>query len=284
MQTRSRGVNPMTMSSATFDFLAQFVRDRSAIVLDETKAYLLERRLMPLLFAEGVSNLDELTHRLRSDRGEGLHGRVMDAITNNETWFFRDVYPFEALRTVILPDLIRQREPEHRLRIWSAAASSGQEIYSIAMLIRESFPSLLNWRTSLVGTDISEAILARARAGIYSQLEVNRGLPIALLTKHFEKVGRDWQLSRRIRDMVDLTPMNLSRPWPPTGHFDVVFLRNVLIYFPLEVRRQVLQRVREVLRPGGFLFMGSAETTMNLDDSYERVSFQKAFYYRPKRA
>jgi chemotaxis protein methyltransferase CheR len=234
------------------------------------------------MYAEGMRDVDELTRRLRGYRFGPLHRKVLDAMTNNETWFFRDLYPFEALKGAILPELLRKREMERSLSVWSAACSSGQEIYSVAMLIREHFPSVLNWRLSLLGTDISEAILSRARAGIYSQLEVNRGLPAILLAKYFQQVGRDWQLSSRIRDMAGFRSINLSLPWPAPGMFDVVFLRNVLIYFPLEVRREILARVRHVLRPAGCLFLGSAETTLNLDDTYERVPFQKSFYYRPK--
>lgn len=272
----------MSFSPATFAYLAQMVRDHSAIVLDESKSYVVESRLGPLLYSEGVRDIDELAYRMRDDRCGPLRRRVLDAMTNNETWFFRDLYPFEALKTVILPQLIRERQNEKSLSIWSAACSSGQEIYSVAMLIREHFPSLLNWRLTLMGTDVSEAILNRARAGAYSQLDVNRGLPAILLAKYFEQVGRDWQLRKSILELARFSSVNLSTPWPPLGRFDVVFLRNVLIYFSLNVRREILARVRDVLRPGGCLFLGAAETTLNLDDSYERVPVLKAFYYRPK--
>ena len=272
----------MSFSPATFAYLAQLVRDHSAIVLDDTKAYLVESRLGPLLYSEGVRDIDELAFRLRDDRFGPLRRKVLDAMTNNETWFFRDLYPFEALKTMVLPQIISRAEGTKSLSIWSAACSSGQEIYSVAMLIRENFPSLLNWNLTLLGTDISEAILGRAEAGIYSQLEVNRGLPAILLAKYFQQGGRDWQLKRIVRDMARFRFVNLSSPLPHLGPFDVVFLRNALIYFALDVRREILARIRQVLRPGGILFMGAAETTLNLDDSYERVPFQKSFYYRPK--
>lgn len=273
----------MGISPATFAYLVQMVRTHSAIVLDESKSYLVESRLGPLMYSEGMRDVDELARKLRDDSFGPLHRRVLDAMTNNETWFFRDLYPFEALKSAILPELIRKREVERSLSIWSAACSSGQEIYSVSMLIREHFPSLLSWRLNLLGTDISEAILSRARAGVYTQLEVNRGLPALLLAKYFQQSGRDWVLNSRIRDMAAFRSINLSQPpWPTFGSFDVVFLRNVLIYFPLDVRREILARVRQVIRPGGCLFLGSAETTLNLDDSYERVPFQKSFFYRPK--
>lgn len=272
----------MSFSPATFAYLAQIVRDHSAIVLDDTKGYLVESRLGPLLYSEGVRDIDELAYRLREDRFGPLRRKVLDAMTNNETWFFRDLYPFEALKTTVLPQMISRAGTAKSLSIWSAACSSGQEIYSVAMLLRENFPGLLNWNLMLLGTDISEAILQRAETGIYSQLEVNRGLPVMLLAKYFQQSNRDWQLKRIVRDMARFRYMNLSSPFPPLGGFNVVFLRNVLIYFPLEVRREILARIRRVLRPGGILFLGAAETTLNLDDSYERVPFQKSFYYQPK--
>ncbi len=260
------------------------VRDHSAIELDETKAYVVESRLRPLLYSEGVRNIDELAFRLRDDRFGPLRRRVLDAMTNNETWFFRDLYPFEALKSDVLPQIISRADTNKSLSIWSAASSSGQEIYSVAMLIRESFPSLLNWKLMLLGTDISEAILQRARAGLYSQLEVNRGLLAILLAKYFQQAGREWQLKKNILEMAGFRSVNLSSPFSFIGQFDVVFLRNVLIYFSLDVRRQILAGMRHVLRPDGVLFLGAAETTLNLDDSYERVPFQRSFYYRPKPA
>jgi chemotaxis protein methyltransferase CheR len=272
----------MSFSPATFAYLAQMVRDHSAIVLDDSKAYLVESRLGPLLYTEGVRDIDELAFRLRDDRFGPLRRKVLDAMTNNESWFFRDLYPFEGLKTTLLPQIMSRADSTKSLSIWSAACSSGQEIYSVAMLIRENFPSLLNWHLTLLGTDISEAILARAEAGIYSQLEVNRGLPATLLAKYFQQTARDWQLKHVVRDMARFRYLNLSSPLPSLGPFDIVFLRNVLIYFALDVRRQILARIRQVLRPGGILFLGAAETTLNLDDSYERIPFQKAFYYRPK--
>ena len=272
----------MSCSPATFAYLAQMVRDHSAIVLDESKAYLIESRLGPLLHSEGVSDIDELAYKLRDHRFSPLRRKVLDAMTNNETWFFRDLYPFEALKSAILPHLVRARESERTLNIWSAACSSGQEIYSIAMLIREHFPSLLNWKLSLLGTDISETILERARAGTYSQLEVNRGLPAPMLAKYFHPLGKDWELKKLVRHMAVFRWVNLASTWLPLGRMDIVFLRNVLIYFPLAVRRQILARMREMIRPDGCLFLGAAETTLNLDDSYNRISFQKAFYYQPK--
>jgi chemotaxis protein methyltransferase CheR len=272
----------MSFSLATYAYLAQMVRDHSAIVLNENNAYLVESRLTPLLHSEGVPDIDELAFRLRDDRFGPLRRKVLDAMTTNETWFFRNLYPFDALRAVILPQIMERAESDKTLSIWSAACSSGQELYSVAMLIRESFPSLLDWRLSLLGTDVSEAILDRARAGVYTQLEVNRGLPAVLLAKYFQQAGRDWQLDRTIVEMAGFRNVNLSLPLPAMRRFDIIFLRNVLIYFSLETRQEILSRIRQVLRPDGVLFLGAAETTLNLDDSYNRIPFQKSYYYKPK--
>jgi chemotaxis protein methyltransferase CheR len=270
----------VSVSSTTFQYLARLVHDQSSIVIDSSKDYLLESRLTPLLGAEGLASLDEIAHALRRDRYSPLHRRVVDAMTNNETWFFRDGYPFEALRRVILPELIRQREPECELSLWSAGCSSGQEIYSVAMLVREHYPRLLNPKLNLLGTDISDIILNRARLGRYSQWEVNRGLPANLLCKYFNRAGADWEVSRKIRDAVSFRFMNLALAWTAMEAFDVVFLRNVLIYLSLESRKKILAKLRQVLRKGGYLFLGSAESMLNLDAGYRQISFGDCFYYQ----
>ncbi len=270
----------MSVSTTTFEYLAQLVHDQSSIVLDAGKDYLVQSRLTPLLCAEGLTSLDELAQALRRDRYSPLHRRVVDAMTNNETWFFRDGYPFQALRQVILPEAIRRPGPECGLSVWSAGCSSGQEIYSVAMLIREHCPRLWNPQLNLLGTDISDVILDRARSGRYSQWEVNRGLPTELLCKYFDRAGADWELSRKIKDSVHFRFMNLGAPWPPMERFDVVFLRNVLIYLSPESRQRILAKLRQVLRKGGYLFLGSAESTLNLDAGYRQIPFGDGFYYQ----
>jgi chemotaxis protein methyltransferase CheR len=211
-----------------------------------------------------------------------LHRKVLDAMTNNETWFFRDGNPFSAMTDLVVPDLLKRRETEHKISIWSAACSSGQEPYSIAMLLRENF-TLPGWSYSILGTDFSSAILDRAKAGLYRQMEVNRGLPAKLLTKYFVQQGLHWQLKPEILAAVTLRFLNLAEPWgtiiPPV---DIVFLRNVLIYFDVEIRREILGRVRRVLRPDGYLFLGCAETTLNLDDGFQRVQTEKFICYKLK--
>jgi chemotaxis protein methyltransferase CheR len=204
----------MKISRPTFEYLARLVSDQSAIVLDPSRDYLIENRLTPLLVEHGMASLDDLASALRRDRFSPLHRKVVDAITNNETWFFRDGYPFEALREIVLPELMGQLDLQRSLKIWSAGSSSGQEIYSVAMLLRESFPRVMSWELYLLGTDISDAALARAIKGRYSQWEVKRGLPPELLAKYFAPIGSEWQLSQMIRQMVSFQFLNLSGSWP----------------------------------------------------------------------
>jgi chemotaxis protein methyltransferase CheR len=206
---------------------------------------------------------------------------VVDALTINETSFFRDAHPFEALRTHILPELIEKRRASRTLRIWCAACSSGQEPYSVALTIKEHFPELAGWRVELVGTDLSPTMLDRAREGRYSRLEVNRGLPARLLVKYFEQDGTDYRIDDSVRRMVTFRPHNLASPWPSLPQTDVVFMRNVLIYFGLETKREILTKVKRVLRPDGYLLLGGAETTVHVDDTFTRTPIGRTTFYRP---
>jgi len=270
----------VALATAEFDYLCRFVQSRSAIIIDPGKEYLVESRLTPLAYQEGMESAQKLLEHLRRQPANGLHRKVLDAMTNNETVFFRDAAPFEALRRTIIPELLHKRAAERNLSIWSAAASSGQEAYSLAMLVCDDFDGLPGWNFSILGTDISSAILERARQGQYSQLEVNRGLPAKCLVKHFSREGLEWQLSSRIRRLVEFREMNLAEAWPALPQFDVVFLRNVLIYFTVEKKKEILRRVRGVMRAGGIVFLGTAETTLNLDDCFERVPWENTSYYR----
>jgi chemotaxis protein methyltransferase CheR len=193
-------------------------------------------------------------------------------MTTNETSFFRDHHLFDALRRSILPDLIQKREGERKLDIWCAASSSGQEPYTIAMVLREYFPELCEWTVGLVATDISTEMLNRARTGRFDQLEVNRGLPAPMLVKYFLQHGSEWQLKDEVRQMVEFRPLNLVKAWPGMPPVDLVFLRNVMLYFDVESRRQILGRIRQLLQPDGYLFLGATETTLNTDDAFERVA------------
>lgn len=263
-----------------FDYIRTLVRERSAIVLEAGKLYLVESRLTPLVRREGMTSLTELVSRLRRERFGGLHRKVVEAMTTNETSFFRDLHPFEALKSTILPDLIAKRKAARTLHIWCAACSSGQEPYSIAMLLHDSFPELTGWTVRILATDLSSAVLERARRGAYSQMEVNRGLPATFLVKYFERGGMEWRVSEAVRRLVSFQEMNLVESWPALPPADVVFLRNVLIYFDVDTKKNVLARARRVMRPDGYLFLGGAETTLNLDESFERVQLDKSGCYR----
>lgn len=270
----------MALCSADFDYLCKLIRERSAIVLEPGKEYLVEARLQPLAHRTGHTTLTTLVNTLRTQPYNGIHQQVVEALTTNETSFFRDLHPFEALRKTILPELIEHRKAERRLMLWSAASSSGQEAYSLAMLLREHFPVLATWDVRILATDLSREMVQRTREGSYSQLEINRGLPVPFLLKYFAKQGLVWQIKDDLRKLIDAREMNLAKEWGFLPAMDIVFMRNVLIYFDIAMKRTILAKVRQVLRPDGYLFLGGAETTMNLDDAYERVSFDKASGYR----
>jgi chemotaxis protein methyltransferase CheR len=262
------------------EYVRRLVHDHSAIALDASKNYLVESRLSPLAIQLGLPSVAALVSELRSRPFGDLHARVIEAMTTNETSFFRDVYPFDALRTEVLPPLIAARAGRKTLSIWSAACSSGQEPYSIAILLREHFPQLRDWNVGIIASDLSQQMLDRAAAGTYSQLEVNRGLPASLLVKHFTKSGLHWQLKPEIKQWVRFEKINLIEPWPQLPPIDVMFLRNVLIYFAPEIKRQILAKVRRQLSPDGSLFLGGAETTMGIDDAWERINHGKTASYR----
>lgn len=270
----------MSLATAELDYVRKLVLEQSAIVLESSKAYLVESRLTPLVRKAGCGSLSELVARLRTASDAGLRREVVEAMTTNETSFFRDRHPFDAMKDLVVPELMKLRATERRLSIWSAASSTGQEAYSIAMLLREEFPSLATWNVRILGTDLNEEVLAKARAGRYGQVEMNRGLPAPLLLKYFTRDGLNWMISGDLKRMVEFQQMNLAIPWPAMPRMDIVFLRNVLIYFNAETKKKILANVRSILRPGGRLFLGGAETTINLDDSFERVQYDKATIYR----
>lgn len=266
----------MTLAAETFTYVADLVRQRSAIQLAPGKEYLVESRLLPIARQAGLGSVDEYVRGLRRMPRPAEHERVVEALTTNETSWFRDVAPFKSLTEHIVPELLKSRAAP-TLRIWSAACSTGQEPYSILMSVLDSNPSL---RLQITATDLSEEVLARARSGRYSQLEINRGLPAAHLVQHFTRVGIEWEVSQRLRSMVTFAKHNLLNAPPAGGPFDVVFLRNVLIYFDLATKREVLRRAQAVLRPGGYLLLGGAETTIGIDDSWERVAVGRSSVYR----
>lgn len=270
----------MPINHTDFQFIRTLVHEQSAIALDDGKGYLAEARLHCLAQREGANSIDDLISRVRSDAGGGLKRKVVEAMTTNETSFFRDIHPFEALRKAVLPELMTLRSDSRQLRVWSAACSSGQEPYSLAMLMRDSFPTLQSWDTRIVATDFSRDILDRAKSGKYTQMEVNRGVPTGMLVRYFRRDGLDWTISATIRDMVEFRILNLIEDWPWTEPFDLVMIRNVLIYFDVPTKQRILSRIARILKPGGYLVLGGAETTWNIDDSYDRAPFDNCVLYK----
>lgn len=271
----------MSLSAPDLDYVRDLVRARSAIVLND-KAYLIETRLQPVARQRGFGGISELVEQLRRTPRGPLHDVVVDAMTTNETSFFRDPNLWSGLREHLLPQLIDARRQTRALTLWSAACSSGQEPYSLAMMLLDDLPQLRDWNVRILSSDLSAEMLGRAAAGRYSQLEVNRGLPAPTLIKHFTRDGTMWQISDRVRQMVEFRTINLSEPWPLLPPIDLLLCRNVLIYFDLPTKQQILTRCRQVMRPDGYLVLGGSETTFNIDDSYERVTAGATTAYRPR--
>ena len=272
-----------TLPADDFSYLSRLMHERAAIVLEPGKEYLALSRLDPMARDMGVGSVAALVDVLRREEATSpLHDQVIDALTTNETTFFRDFNPFESMRSDVLPELIERRSRTRTLTIWSAGCSTGQEPYSIAMAIREHFPELLTWQLSILGTDISSSVLDRAGRGRYGQLEVNRGLPAHLLVRHFTRAGMEWEIEEPIRRMVRFQRHNLVDAWPVLPPFDLVFMRNVMIYFDVETKRRVLSRMLGQLAPHGFLLLGASETTFTLSDDYDRHLVGRTAWYRPK--
>jgi len=259
------------MNSDEFEFFATFLRQRSGISLDANKAYLIESRMLSLIEERGIGSLSTLVAQLRSESDPILEDRVVDEMTTNETAFFRDVRPFDMLTDYMIPALLESRSTERRLQIWSAGCSTGQEPYCIAMTLKENFPQLADWTVNIVATDICETAIEQAQEGSYSQLEVNRGLPQEMLDKYFTKSGVRWKLDKDLREMVEFRKLNLIAPITDIPAADIVFIRNVLIYFDLDLQRETLSRVRSLMNPRSYLVLGCAETTLNVDDCFERI-------------
>ncbi|MBK9518533.1 MAG: protein-glutamate O-methyltransferase CheR [Anaeromyxobacter sp.] len=270
----------MSVGQADFLFFREWLRRRAAILLEDGKEYLVESRLEPVARKQGLGSVDAVLQQLRGTPTAALELAVVEALTTNETSFFRDWKPFEALRQLIVPAIQKERISERRLDLWSAACSSGQEAYSVGMLLAEHFPALADWQVRLHCTDISREMLERTRAGRFSTLEVNRGLPAPLLLKHFTRDGDAWVVKPALRALLSVSHLNLAGPWPALPPMDVVMIRNVLIYFDVPTKKAILERVRRQLRLGGVLFLGSAETTMGLSDAYRREEGAGTSFYR----
>ena len=273
----------MPIDAKDLTLIRDLVLRRSGIVLDEGKAYLIEARVTTLARKLGLPTVEALVAKLRDPRpGDPVRAvdAVVEAMTTNETSFFRDGLPFDAFRLHAVPDLLARRSAERKLTIWSAASSTGQEAYALAMLLREHFPQLASWTVTFVASDLSTDVLAKAKAGRYTATDIGRGMPPALLAKHFRRDGDEYEVSADLRRMIDFRQINLLEAWPTLPKFDVVFVRNVLIYFNAETKRKILGRIRGTMRPDGYLFLGAAETTMGIDDAFEKGPLERSGCYR----
>ena len=265
------------MSPQDFQFLSDLLKVKSGLVLTADKGYLVESRLLPIARKRGLNTLEGLVGGLKR-RDEALIRDVVEAMTTNESFFFRDNTPFDNFKAHILPHLLKARADSKRIRIWSAAASTGQEPYSLAMLLAEQKAALAGWRVEILGTDISAEVLTRARAGLYTQFEVQRGLPIQLLVKYFKKEGDMWRIAPDIRGMVQYREFNLLDGFTGLGRFDVVFCRNVLIYFDQPTKAAVLDRLADSMADDGMLCLGAAETVLGLSTRFKPVKDRRGLY------
>lgn len=266
------------MTPAEYDYLRQFLKTRSGLVLSNEKQYLIESRLLPVARKAGLSSIGDLVARLRDPSAAAMAEAVVEAMTTNESFFYRDKLPFEHFTQFMLPELMARRAATRRLRIWCAAASTGQEPYSLAMCLKEYGPKLAGWRVDILGTDLSNEVLDKAKAGRYSQFEVQRGLPIQLLLKYFSQDGDSWTISPDIRSMVQWRKFNLLDSYAALGQFDIVFCRNVLIYFDQPTKVDVLYRIGRQLPADGYLLLGAAETVVGLTEAFRPAPDRRGVY------
>ena len=270
------------MTPLDYEFLRKLLKERSGLDLSPDKQYLVESRLIPLARKVGLPGITELVQKMKAG-SEALTSEVVEAMTTNETFFFRDKVPFDHLRETMLPALLRARASRRSLRIWCAASSTGQEPYSIAMCLKEMSGALSGWRVEIIATDLSQEVLEKSKAGIYSQFEVQRGLPIQLLVKYFKQTGEFWQINADLRAMVQHRQLNLLHDFSQLGVFDVIFCRNVLIYFDQDTKINIFNRLVKVMEPDGFLVLGAAETVVGLTDVFKPFPDRRGLY-RPSGA
>ena len=267
------------MKPEDFDLFATLVKQRSGLVLTKDKGYLVESRLTPVARKRNFKTLEELAQAVRDKREEALLRDITEAMTTNESFFFRDQKPFDQFRKTLLPQFLKNRASQKRLRIWSAAASSGQEAYSLAMICQEESARLYGWTVDILGSDISPEMIERAKNGVYSQFEVQRGLPVTLLMKYFTQQGADkWQINENLRKMVQFREGNLLENFGPIGTFDIVYCRNVLIYFDQPTKTRTLDAIATIMAPDGVLFLGGSETVLGITDKFKPMEGERGVY------
>jgi len=270
----------VSLSVFDFEYVTQLLLEKAAIRVNASQEYLVKSRLEPLAKQSGLTDLSALVDQLRKQPYGELHKKVIEAMTTNETSFFRDVHPFETLKQMILPELLK-RKTDRTLRVWSAACSTGQEAYSLAMMLSD-MPALTGYRIQILASDLARGTLDKAQQGIYSSLEVGRGLPARALAQHFDRVGTSFQVKSNLRSVIEWKQLNLATRLPPLPVFDVVFIRNVLIYFAPQTAESVLQAVRGCMHAHGVLFLGTTENMLGLNTGFESVTSGKTIYYRPQ--
>lgn len=268
------------MNTSDFTFLIDMIKSRSGIVLTADKGYLVESRLIPVAQRSGLATVEELVQKMRATPNAALMEEVTEAMTTNESFFFRDKTPFDFLKDHIVPHFKASRGSNHKLNFWCAAASTGQEPYSISMVLKEMSATMPGWTYRILGTDISNEVLEKAKAGTYSQFEVQRGLPINLLVKYFKQTGETWMIDPAIRAMVEYKNFNLLESFAPLGKFDVIYMRNVLIYFDRPTKKSILERAAQLLAPDGFLVLGAAETVIGITDAFKPLKTHRGLYER----
>jgi chemotaxis protein methyltransferase CheR len=265
-----------------YEYLRKLLKDHSGLDLSTDKQYLIESRLLPLSRKCGLAGIDELVQKMKG--GSASHiAQVVEAMTTNETFFFRDKVPFEHFRETIMPEILKARAARKSIRIWCAAGSTGQEPYSLAMCLKEMSAATSGWRIEIVATDLSQEVLEKSRSGIYSQFEVQRGLPIQMLVKYFKQTGEFWQVNPELRAMVQHRQLNLLHDFSSLGTFDIIFCRNVLIYFDQDTKINIFNRLAKSMEPDGFLVLGAAETVVGLTDVFKPYPERRGLY-RPNAA
>jgi chemotaxis protein methyltransferase CheR len=265
------------VTPSDYEYLRKFLKERSGLDLSADKQYLVESRLVPLARKSGLPGIPELVQKMKSG-ADALTAEVVEAMTTNETFFFRDKIPFDHMKEAVIPALVQARAARRSLRIWCAASSTGQEPYSIAMCLKEFGSTLAGWRTEIIATDLSQAVLEKSRAGVFSQFEVQRGLPIQMLVKYFVQTGELWQLSAEIRAMVQHRQLNLLQDFSHLGTFDVIFCRNVLIYFDQPTKADIFDRLSRMLEPDGALALGAAESVVGITNTFKPYPERRGLY------
>jgi chemotaxis protein methyltransferase CheR len=265
-----------------YEYLRKLLKDHSGLDLSTDKQYLIESRLLPLARKAGLPGISDLVQKMKGG-SNALITQVVEAMTTNETFFFRDKVPFDHFRDTIMPEMLKLRAARKSLRIWCAAGSTGQEPYSLAMCLKEMSATLSGWRVEILATDLSQEVLEKSRTGIYSQFEVQRGLPIQMLVKYFKQIGELWQINPDIRGMVAHRQLNLLHDFGQLGGFDVIFCRNVLIYFDQETKANIFGRLARSMEPDGFLVLGAAETVVGLTEAFKPIGDRRGLY-RPNDA